>query len=149
MVSHLLRCQLQRGYLSSYRFMLPFRDIYITLSSLGVPALVRGAQACREPSFHHRRRRVKLQWLLLLERAHVVRTKTKWDPLGWDSLHWSGPSVIYLWYFVSFFIFSKFKTKDLHLSNIFSKHIISFLKTNWQLSTLTPAIFLFLIFFNF
>lgn len=49
MVSYLLRCRLQRGYLSSYRFMLPFRDIYITLSSLGVPALVRGTQSCRDP----------------------------------------------------------------------------------------------------
>lgn len=116
MVSHLLWCQLQRRYLSSYRFMLPFRDIYITLSSLGVPAVVWGAQFCRKPSFHHQhhRHRVKLQWLLLLERAHVVRTKTKWDHLGCNNFHPSGPSVIYLWCVFFVFVFISFKFKTIH-----------------------------------
>lgn len=53
MVSYLLRCGLQRGYLSSRRFMLSFRDIYITLSSLGVLALVLGRQSCWDQASLH------------------------------------------------------------------------------------------------
>lgn len=51
MVSYFPRSGLQRGYLSSYRFMLSFRDIYITLSSLGVLTLALVKQFCRDPCF--------------------------------------------------------------------------------------------------
>ena len=95
MLSYSLQCGLQRGYLSSYRFMLSFRDIYITLSSLGVPALVLGRQSCRDPSrslFHLApflysspppERNETVMIVTASKGTCCNSTKTKWDLVGW------------------------------------------------------------------
>lgn len=95
MLSYSLQCGLQRGYLSSYRFMLSFRDIYITLSSLGVPALVLGRQSCRDPSrslFHLApflysspppERNETVMIVTASKGTCCNSTKTKWALVGW------------------------------------------------------------------
>lgn len=105
MLSYSLQCGLQRGYLSSYRFMLSFRDIYITLSSLGVPALVLGRQSCRDPShslFHlapflyssSPPERNETVMIVTAQRAHVVtalKQNGMWLAECGRSRTWRGP----------------------------------------------------------
>lgn len=158
MVSYSLRCGLQRGYLSSYRFMLSFRDIYITLSSLGVLTLELGRQSHRDPSlflFHFppfcilspTPTRSETVMIVTASKGSCCNSpKTKWDLVQWEWLGFTWRGLL-LWLAcnrlnkIRMSIFAGLIPTHKNLAIRFNKHTIFHHRLRSQLHMWMQAVF--------